>query len=218
MEQPWPLRVALHEVIPVDLDMGWPGKVHLAERADPGQDAAPAVLNDGDPGPGIAGPAAGAWRARTLCGRARGQMVTDPDLDLLGEHARSVCRACWRILEGWLTALPPVDGEEDALRWVVNAVLETGEALIEGVPVPRFESFRRQVRTDLKAAIGGSVRTERIGPAALWVWSRLVHDAKTPERWQEDLRAAAQRMSDIHAGRAVEPPRWRRHWSDITHP
>lgn len=42
MEQSWPLRVASHEVIPVGLHMGWPGKVHLAERAEPGQDAAPA--------------------------------------------------------------------------------------------------------------------------------------------------------------------------------
>jgi hypothetical protein len=98
---------------------------------------------------------------------------------------------------------------------VLNAVLETGEALIEGVPVPRFESFRRRVRSDLKAAIGGSVRTERIGPTALWVWSGLVQDAKTPERWQEEMRAAAQRMSDIYVGREVEPPRWRQHWDDI---
>lgn len=81
-----------------------------------------------------------------------------------------------------------------------------------------MESFRRRIRTDLKAAIGGSVRTEKIGPAALWVWSGLVHGAKAPERWQEEMRAAAQRMSDIDDGRVVEPPRWRQHWSDITHP
>ena len=37
------------------------------------------------------------------------------------------------------------------------------------------------------------MRTEKIGPAALWVWSGLAHDAKTPERWREEMRAAVQR-------------------------
>jgi hypothetical protein len=218
MEPAWPLRVASHEVIPVELDIGWVGKVHLAERADPTQDAGPATLAEDDLSRGIVPGAAPMWRTRTLCGRARGPMVTDPGLDLLGEHDHLVCQSCWRTMEGWLIAPPPVDAEDDALQWVLSAVLETGEALLEGIPGPRFESFRRRARTELKAAIGGSVRTEKIGPTVLWVWSGLVHDAKTPEHWQEELRAAAQRMSDIEDGHPVEPPRWRRHWRDITYP
>ena len=46
--------------------------------------------------------------------------------------------------------------------------------------------------------------------------SGLVNDAKTQERWQEEMRAAVERMAALANGQVVEPVRWRRHWSDIT--
>jgi hypothetical protein len=90
--------------------------------------------------------------------------------------------------------------------------------LIEGVPIPRIESLRRRVRSELKAAVGGSVRTAKIGPTTLWVWSGIVNDAKTPERWEAEMRAAMERVSAVQNGQEVEPPRWRRHWSAIAKP
>jgi hypothetical protein len=142
--------------------------------------------------------------------------VTNPDLDLLGEHRRLVCGSCWRVAEGWLSAPPPAAGEDDVVRWVVETVLEFGEAMLQEAPAPRLESVRRRVRSELKAAIGGSVRTERIGDEALWVRSGLVNDTKTPERWQHEMRGAVDRMSALDAGQPVEPVRWRRRWTDIT--
>ena len=107
-------------------------------------------------------------------------------------------------------------GESAVLRWIVAAVLETGEAMVEGVPVPRLESFRRRVRSELKSIIRGSVHTHVIGLNALLVRSGLVIDAKTPEQWQKELHAAAERMWAIEAGEPVDTPRWRRRWEDIT--
>jgi hypothetical protein len=46
-----------------------------------------------------------------------------------------MCASCWRILESWLAAPPPIASEDAGVRWAVKAVLEVGEALIEGVPV-----------------------------------------------------------------------------------
>jgi hypothetical protein len=54
------------------------------------------------------------------------------------------------------------------------------------------------------------------GRSALWVHSGLVIDSMTPERWQLEMRAAADRMSAIEAGHPVDPPRWRRRWDEIT--
>ena len=88
--------------------------------------------------------------------------------------------------------------------------------MVEGVPVPRLESIRRRVRSELKAAIGGTVHTRVIGLDALWVHSGLVLDAKTPEQWQREMRAAAERMWAIESHQPVGAPRWRRHWDDIT--
>jgi hypothetical protein len=210
------MRVSSHEVIPVSLDSWWPAKVHLAERGQPGQDTSPAVLEGDTRWWVVSDLAEPVWRTLTLCGRARAEMVADADdLDLLGSPEKWMCRSCWRIVEGWLAAPPPVEAEDAVLRWVINTVLETGEALIEGVPVPRLQAFRRRVRSELKAMIGGSVQTSRIEPAALWVRSGLVQDAKTPERWQEEMHAAVRRMEDLEAGRSVEPARWRRHWQEI---
>jgi hypothetical protein len=64
--------------------------------------------------------------------------------------------------------------------------------------------------------IGGSVRTTKSGQDGLWVFSSLVNDAKTQERWDEQLRDAAERMEAFYNGQAVEPAKWRRYWSDIT--
>ena len=102
--------------------------------------------------------------------------------------------------------------------WIVSTVLEVGEAMIDGVPVPRIESLRRRVRSELKAAVGGSVHTAKIGPTTMWVSSGVVNDAKTPERWQAEMRAGMQRAWAMKDGQEVEPPRWRRHWSEIEEP
>lgn len=210
------MPVSSHVVIPVSVDTSWPSKVHLAERAQPGQDAAPAVLPGHTRWSKVSDLSAPTWRIQTLCGRPRAEIVPDADdVDLLSSPEQWMCSSCWRIVEGWLAAPPPVEGEDAVLRWVVNAVLEVGEALIEGVPVPRREAFRRRIRSELKATIGGSVQTSRVGPAALWVRSGLVQDAKTPERWHEEMRAGVQRVDDVKAGRPVEQPRWRGHWRVI---
>lgn len=196
------MRVTSHELIAVFVG-GGSATVHLAERTEDGGDG---VVQS-----------AGLLRTPTLCGRRGVEMAPDVDAaDLLAGRDSTGCRSCRRIVEGWLSAPPPVEGEEAALRWVLHAVLEVGEALIEGVPVPRVEAFRRRVRQELKAMIGGSVRTERIGAATLWVRSGLVQDAMTPESWQKQMSDAVRRMDDIEAGRPVAPPRWRCHWRDIT--
>lgn len=125
-------------------------------------------------------------------------------------------RSCWRAVEGWLSPPPPAVGEDDVVRWLVETALEVGEALVEEVPAPRVEAIRRRVRSELKAAIGGSVRTEQIGDDGLWVWSGLVNEAKTAKRWQHELRSAVERIWALDNGMAVEPARWRRRWTDIT--
>ncbi|MCL6091794.1 MAG: hypothetical protein M1435_02425 [Actinobacteria bacterium] len=57
--------------------------------------------------------------------------------------------------------------------------------------------------------------TRVIGRDTLWVHSRLVLDAKTPEQLQREMRAALERMERVQAGQAVDPPRWRRCWNEI---
>ncbi|MGH9055704.1 MAG: hypothetical protein ACRDYY_07555 [Acidimicrobiales bacterium] len=216
MEPQWPMRVTSHELIPVFVDGGGPGTVHLVERAEDYHHGAGVAAEENGSWSGADALSAAGWRTRTLCGLRRAEMAPEVDAaDLLAGRDWLGCRSCRRIVEGWLSAPPPAEGEEAALRWLLDAVLEVGEALIEGVPLPRVEAFRCRVRKELKAMIGGAVRTERIGPAALHIRSGLVQDAKTPERWQEELHAAAQRMWDIQSGRPVDSPRWRRHWNDI---
>ena len=142
-------------------------------------------------------------------------LVIFDDVDLLGEHRRLACRSCCGTIEGWLSSPPPAVGEDDVVRWLVETALEVGEALARG-PALRLEAIRRRVRSELKAAIGGSVRTERIGDEGLWVWSGLVNEAKTAERWQHEMRTAVERMWALDNGVPVEPARWRRRWTDIT--
>jgi hypothetical protein len=48
------------------------------------------------------------------------------------------------------------------------------------------------------------------------VRSGLVIDAKTPEQWQRELRAAAQRMWTFESHLPVGAPPWGRRWDDIT--
>ena len=198
---------------PVELAGGWAGTVHLAGRAG-GSDtlSAPEGAEGSDP----SRPAGAEWPTRTLCGRPYVRIVTEPGLDLLGDDARLVCKSCWRIVEGWLSPPPVAEGEADVVRWIVAAVLETGEAMVEGVPVPRLVSIRQRVRSELKSTKGGSVHTYVIGLNALLVRSGLVIDARTPEQWQKEMHAAAERMWAIEAGEPVDAPRWRRRWEDIT--
>jgi hypothetical protein len=142
-------------------------------------------------------------------------IVTEPGVDLLGDDAGRMCKSCWRSVERWLSPPPAAVGEDEVVRWLTTAVLEIGEAMVQGVPVPRLEAIRRRVRKELKAAIGGSVNTHVIGRNALWVRSGLVIDAKTPEQWQRELHAAMEEMWAIEVHQPVDAPRWRRHWDDI---
>ena len=210
----WPLWVGSHEVVPVELPGGWAGTVHLAENPRV-SDPATAPWGHG-PGASSRRPMAPGPALSTFCGRPYVAVVTEPGLDLLGEDVDRLCGSCWRSVERWLSPPPAADGEDEVVRWIMSVVLETGEAMVEGVPVPRLESIRRRARSELKAAIGGSVQTRVFGRSALWVHSGLVTDSKTPERWQREMRAAADRMSAIEAGQPVDPPRWRRRWDEIT--
>jgi hypothetical protein len=222
---PWPLSVGSYELIPVGLDSTH--TVHLTNgiASDPARidSTGPAVPVDHLPVKRWVPPAPGsqrqsAWQPRTLCGRPWTSPMANLALDLLGEHRRLLCGSCWRTVEGWLSPPPPVEGEDAVVAWIVSTVLEVGEAMMEGVPVPRIESVRRRVRSELKAAVGGSVHTSKIGPTTLWVSSGIVNDAKTPERWQAELRAGMERVWAIENGQEVDPPRWRRHWSEIEEP
>lgn len=215
----WPLAVGAHDLVPVQLDSTH--TVHLTDRAGPGDSVTRRAGEFRHSAPLPRGPGGGlypgtpAWRASTLCGRAWTSTVIQTDLDLLGEHRGRLCQSCWRTVEGWLSPPPPAGGEDGVVHWVVETVLEVGEAMVEGVPIPRIESLRRRVRSEIKAAVGGSVKTSKLGPATLWVSSGLVNGAKTPERWQQELHAAMQRLWASEDGQEIEPPKWRRHWSEI---
>jgi hypothetical protein len=100
--------------------------------------------------------------------------------------------------------------------WLLRTVLQFGEAMLEGVPVPRMQALRARVRSDIKAAVGGSVTTRTVGPTTLWVSSGLVNGAKTPERWQAEMRAGMERMEAAGRGEVLAPAAWRRHWSEVT--
>jgi hypothetical protein len=212
------LRVGSHELIPVELGTG--GRAtHLTQRAAPGEEATEWASRSHGLGAGELRsdmPAAPVWRTRTLCGRplSHGILVADLSVDLLDDPWGLLCKSCWRIVEGWLSPPPPGDGEDEIVAWIIRTVLTSGEAMVEDVPAPRLESLRRRVRSELKQAIGGSVRTTSVG-TALIVDSLLVLDAKTPERLQAELRAAADRVSALEEGHAVEPPKWRRRWREI---
>lgn len=220
----WPLQVGSHELMPVERGLIVArDTVHLAASQNDIEEMLERVPNPDRASSHRPDTAAtdrdelqgSVWATRTLCGRTWGVLVLDPTLDLFGEDRDLLCQSCWRIVEGWLSSPPPSDGEDEVVAWIVSSVLATGEALVEGVPVPRFEAVRGRVRSEIKRAIGGSVRTAKIGPTSLWVMSRLVVDAKTPERWEAELRAAAERVEGLQAGDAVQPPTWRRHWSEI---
>ena len=213
MAQSWPLEVGSHEVVPVALPRGWARTVHLTEHSWGGDlaSATPEFVTDaGSPRLVEAAPA-----RKTLCGRPYVAIVTEPGVDLLGDDAGRMCKSCWRSVERWLSPPPAAVGEDEVIRWLTTAVLEIGEAMVQGVPVPRLEAIRRRVRKELKAAIGGSVNTHVIGRNALWVRSGLVIDAKTPEQWQRELHAAMEEMWAIEVHQPVDAPRWRRHWDDI---
>ena len=214
----WPLRVGHHEVVPVEID-AWTDKFHLVQRR-PGDET---LTSEGGPDGGSS-VASGlwlgnhdqlVWELRTLCGRAAGRVSDGDGLDLLGADQRRLCQSCWRAVEGWLRTPGPGSGESEAVAWAVATVLEIGEALIDGVPIPRFEPIRRAIRAELKAAVGGSVRTAKIGPASLWVWSGLVNEARTPEARAEEMQAAVERMSMLDQGDPVPPARWRGDWNEI---
>jgi hypothetical protein len=139
------------------------------------------------------------------------------DLNLFGGPAERVCRSCWRIVEVWLTAPPPAEGDDEVAHWVANAGVEDRPGVDRGgASAPCEGALRRRARSEIKAAIGGSVRTALVGRGALWVRSGLEQDAKTPEHRQDELRSAVERRWNLEAGHPVEPARWPRHRRDIS--
>ncbi len=165
MTQSWPLQVRSHEVVPVELPRGWARTVHLAEHSMGGDLASATTQSVTDAGPPRLVRAT--RENKTLCGRPYVAIVTEPGLDLLGDDAGRMCKSCWRSVERWLSPPHPSDGQTEVVRWLTTAGLETGEAMVEGVPVPCMGSIRRRVRAGLKVAIGGSLHTHVIGHDAL---------------------------------------------------
>jgi len=137
------------------------------------------------------------------------------DVDLLGRDRRFVCGSCWRIVEGWLQAPPPPDGEDLVVAWLVATVLAGGSAMIEEVPFGRVGPLRARARKAIKAAIGGSVTTSLISSTAIMVWSSLVIDAKTDGQHHREMRDAVQRVAAIGDNVPVGEADWRRSWSEV---
>src|SRR5487761_1101310 len=126
MAQSWPLQVGSHQVVPVELPGGWAGTVHLTEQSGESNldSAKPQSVTGADP-PRLAAPGP---VTNTLCGRPYVAIVAEPGLDLLGDDAGQMCKACWRSVERWLSPPPAAEGEDEVVRWITAVVLETGEA------------------------------------------------------------------------------------------
>ena len=216
----WPLRVGSDELAPVS--WGPRTTVHLAARASevrengPHGSDLPVDVLSARPLSGHPGWDPAQWKPRALCGRSWSEVGLDGDVDPLGAQRHLLCQSCWLIVEGRLQPPPASDGEDTVAAWLLRTVLQFGEAMLEGVPVPRMQSLRARVRSDIKAAVGGSVTTRTIGPTTLWVSSGLVNGAKTPERWQAEMRAGMERMEAAGRGEVLAPAAWRRHWSEVT--
>lgn len=96
------------------------------------------------------------------------------------------------------------------LTWVVETVLEHGEALLRGVPEELVSEYRKAARTALKATIGGTVTTRALSPTTVWVHSPLVRDAVTEEQKAHEQRSAAELLEE---GPGPEPwTGWRTTW------
>jgi hypothetical protein len=136
----WPLVVGPARLIPVGRtadDDG--GRLHLAREG---------------PGTEVAGVA-----VVTLCGRHATSLGVGVDLDVLGADRDRLCRSCWRVVEGWLQPPTAADGEDEVLAWLVETVLRGGSAMIDDVPFGRVRPLRQRAARQIKAAIGGTVRT-----------------------------------------------------------
>ncbi len=159
------------------------------------------------------GPAAG--KVVTLCGRPAMPMRLDVDVDVFGRARDRLCGSCWRIVECWLEPPEEPAGEDVVVAWLVETVLMGGSAMVDGVPFGRVGPLRVRVRGQIKAAIGGTVTTAMISPTTIWFYSPLVDDAKTEEMQHQEMRDALVGLEAIEAGGVLEPPRWRRSWTQI---
>jgi hypothetical protein len=60
------------------------------------------------------------------------------------------------------------------------------------------------------------VQARVIGTNALWVHSKLVIEAKTPEQIEHELREAVMRTWPVEGEQPAAGREWRRHWNEIT--
>jgi hypothetical protein len=187
----WPLVVGPARLIPTGGtadDDG--GRLHLAREG---------------PGTEVAGVA-----VVTLCGRPATSLGVGVDLDVLGADRERLCRSCWRVVEGWLAPPKAADADDEVLVWLVETVLRGGSAMIDDVPFGRDRPLRQQAARQIKAAIGGTVRTALVSPTTILVYSALVIDAKTEDQQHQEMRDAMLRLWDSEEGRPLDHPDRRR--------
>lgn len=68
------------------------------------------------------------------------------------------------------------------VAWLVATVLRGGSAMIDDVPFGRVRPLRQRVARQIKAAVGGTVRTSLVSPTTILVYSASVIDAKTEDQ------------------------------------
>jgi hypothetical protein len=59
--------------------------------------------------------------------------------------------------------------------------------MIDDIPFGRVRPLRHRVAHQIKAAIGGTVRTALVSPTTIIVYSSLVIDAKTEDQRHQEL-------------------------------
>lgn len=90
--------------------------------------------------------------------------------------------------------------------------------MIDDVPFGRVRPLRQRAARQIKAAIGGTVRTAMISPTTILVYSALVIDAKTEDQQHQEMRDARLRLWASEEGPPLAQPDWRRRWSQIVPP
>ncbi len=86
-----------------------------------------------------------------------------------------------RVGESWRGCLEPpavADGEDEVVAWLVETVLGGGSAVIDDVAFGRVRPLRQRVARQIKAAVGGRVRTSLVSATTLLAYSSLVIDAR----------------------------------------
>jgi hypothetical protein len=77
------------------------------------------------------------------------------------------------------------------------------------------DQLRQRVARQIKATIGGTVRTALVSPTTIIAYSALVIDAKTEDQQHQDLQDAMLRRDANAEGHRLGQPDWRRRWSQI---